>query len=60
MAEIAGTESVRSQEPGAFCGCLTFLGTGAQELEPSSLDFPGHKQGSGSEVEHLGLEPSSI
>lgn len=35
-------------------------GTGTHGLEPSSIAFPGHKQGARSEVEPLGLKLAHI
>ena len=35
-------------------------GTGFQGFGPSSSIFPGHKQGAGREVEHLGYKPAPL
>lgn len=36
------------------------MGTGAQQFEPFFADFPGHKQETRSEMEHVGLESVPI
>lgn len=52
MSAMAGIGLVKSQEQLP----ISHMDAGARGLEPSSITFPGHKQGAGSKAEQPGLE----
>lgn len=55
MNPIATAELVQTWEQGT--SWVFHVGSGAQDLAPSSTAFTGSQLGAGSVVEHLGLDP---